>query len=186
MRYLPERKPGEPALKEPSAVFTDGHAFSCVGTRAWMARPVTNARLSLARRTRDSRARSIGRGRSEEAAARSVWTLAAPELAIRARLCFRIRNDLHHRNGISRGLVSKDRVSLRRRHDAFAGNDEAVAFAAAPFARPVAQPAARDPAVVGERFGRDGEDRTDDKQPSENSGHGYTPLLSRRGDCPRF
>jgi hypothetical protein len=70
--------------------------------------------------------------------------------------------------------------------NAIAGHHEAVAFAATPFAGPIAQRPARYPAVVGQSLRGDRDERNDDEQASQKSGHGkipfIVPAISRRGD----
>src|SRR3984957_12663828 len=107
-----------------------------------MGRPSTIRHSLLAiRRPRQGRG-SIGWRRREETAARTVGALAAPELAVRARL------RLVERDGLAVGQV----VAGRRDADLLARDDETVAFAATPFARRIAQRATRDPAVMRERL----------------------------------
>src|SRR6516165_7372211 len=81
------------------------------------------------------------RGRREEAAARAVPPLAAPECALRAGLRFR---EWHH-FGSKHAIAAADHADLVRRHH------ETIAFAAAPFAGGIAKLAARNPAVMGWR-----------------------------------
>src|SRR3954468_12283620 len=79
------------------------------------------------------------RRRGEEAAARPVRPLAAPEGAVGARL--RLREwDL---------LILEQDVAVPRHPDLLGRNDEAVPFAAAPFAGGVPLPLQVDPYVVG-------------------------------------
>src|SRR5437588_13106995 len=90
------------------------------------------------------------RWRSKEASPAAVGPLAAPERAVRRLL----------------GLVERDRlhleqvIAVRRQADALAGNDEAVPFAAAPFAGGVAQGPSGNPTVMGRGVGGDHEERS--------------------------
>src|SRR6266550_6978853 len=71
-----------------------------------------------------------------------------------------------------------DHIALAGQHDALLRDDEAVAFAAAPFAGGVAMAAARDPAVVGQGIGNDqGEAGKDEREPCKASEHGYVPFV---------
>src|SRR5262249_49393928 len=108
------------------------------------------------------------RWRREEAAPRAVRAFAAPEGAGGRGLRFRIR---HH-------LDAVEPVALRGRADLLARHHEAVAGAAAPFARGVAMAAARNPAVVRRRVGNDEQKgRGHEREPCKVSEHGYTPFV---------
>src|ERR1700730_7018554 len=101
------------------------------------------------------------RRRREEAAARAVRSLAAPERAVGRGLGFGERHRLH----------LEQVITVRAEPHALARNDETVALAAAPFARAVAQAAAGNPAVVGGAVGGDEEEGSKDKRkPQMKSG----------------
>ena len=94
------------------------------------------------------------RRRSEEASPAPVRPLAAPECAVGGGLGFRERDRLH----------LEQVIAVRRKPHALAGNDEAVALAAAPFAGVVAMAAARNPAVVGGSVGSDEKEGSKDER----------------------
>src|SRR5689334_6191776 len=102
------------------------------------------------------------RWRSKEASPAAVGPLAAPERPVRRRL----------------GLVERDRlhleqvIAVHRQTDALAGNDEAVPFAAAPFAGSVAQSPSGNPTVMGRGVGGDQkEGRESERKPRIVSEH---------------
>src|SRR5262245_66677050 len=95
------------------------------------------------------------RRRCEEAASRTVGTLAAPEFSVGRRLGFAERNGLVELRTDARERTMDDDVAFSGRHDPLLWNDEAVTVAAAPFAGGVAVAAARDPAVVGRSIRND-------------------------------
>ena len=106
--------------------------------------------------------------RCKEAPPAAVRAFAAPVGAVRRRLRFRERNRLD----------AVKPIAVRRRADLFAWHHEAIAGAAAPFARGVAMAAARNPAVVCRRVGNDEQKgRSDEREPCKASEHGYTPFV---------
>src|SRR3954471_15565233 len=91
-----------------------------------------------------------GRGRRrEEAAARSVWTFAAPELAVGRGLSFAERNRFVLLRPDAGERPLDDHIAFAGHHDAFFRDDETVAVAAAPFTGGVAMAATGNPAVMG-------------------------------------
>src|SRR5262249_4073963 len=93
-------------------------------------------------------ASSRGRRRAEPAPA-AVGPLAAPECAVGRGLGFGEWNGLVHRRPDAGERAMDDHVAFGGHHDALLRDDEAIAFAATPFAGGVAMAAARDPTVVG-------------------------------------
>src|SRR4051794_34925633 len=93
--------------------------------------------------------RSGGGWRREEAAARSVRPFAAPELAVGRGLSFAERDRFVLLRPDPGERPLDDHITFAGHHDAFFGDDETVAIAAAPFTGGVAMAAARNPAVMG-------------------------------------
>src|SRR5262249_53587513 len=113
--------------------------------------------------------------------ARAVRSLAAPVLAVGARLCLVERNDL----AVDQAIAGRRDVHL------IAGHHEAIAFAATPFAGRVTVGAARNPAVVSESLRRNGRKHADHEQPSQEPGHesflsGPGRAIVRLCWCPPF
>src|SRR5262245_14780101 len=117
------------------------------------------------------------RRRREEAASRTVGTLAAPEFSVGRRLGFAERNGLVELRTDARERTMDDDVAFSGHHDPFLRNDEAVTVAAAPLAGRVAVAAARNPAVVGESIRNDGQEGSKgEREPGKASEHGSIPF----------
>src|SRR6516225_1382811 len=120
-----------------------------------------------ARRLCEMLAWSEARWRREETAPAPVGSLAAPIGTVRRRLRFRKRN----------GFFAEQAVATRRDVHLVARNRKAVALAAAPLAGRIAQPAARNPTVMGWALGTSEEDEDKSKlHPRNKSAHGWLLL----------
>src|SRR5262245_6777794 len=114
------------------------------------------------------------RRRREEAASRTVGTLAAPEFSVGRGLGFAERYGLVELRTNARERTMDDDVALSGHHDPFLRDDEAVTVAATPLAGGVAVAAARDPAVVGEGIRNDDDEGSkSEREPGKASEHGY-------------
>src|SRR5215471_469661 len=117
------------------------------------------------------------RRRREEAASRTVGTLAAPEFSVGRRLGFAERNGLVELRTDARERTMDDDVAFSGHHDPFFRDDETVALAAAPLARGVAVTAARNPAVVSQSIRNDDDEgRKGEREPGKASEHGSIPF----------
>jgi hypothetical protein len=95
------------------------------------------------------------RRRREEAASRTVGTLAAPEFSVGRWLGFAERNGLVELRTDASERTMNDDVALSGHHDPSLRDDETVTLAAAPLAGGVAVTATRNPAVVGQSIRND-------------------------------
>src|SRR5262245_57827212 len=117
------------------------------------------------------------RRRREEAASRTVGTLAAPEFSVGRWLGFAERNGLVELRTDAGEWTMNDDVALSGNHDPFLRDDETVTLAAAPLAGGVAVAATRNPAVVGQSIRNDDDEgRKGECEPGKGSEHGFHSL----------
>src|SRR5215468_9527663 len=114
------------------------------------------------------------RRRREEAASRTVGTLAAPEFSVGRWLGFAERNGLVELRTDASERTMNDDVALSGHHDPSLRDDETVTLAAAPLAGGVAVTATRNPDIVGQSIRNDDDEgRKGECEPGKGSEHGF-------------
>src|SRR5262245_33349088 len=117
------------------------------------------------------------RRRREEAAARTVGTLAAPEFSVGRGLGVTAGNGRGELRPDACQRTREDDGAVAGHHVQFFRDDETVALAAAPLARGVAVTAARKPAVVSQSIRNDDDEgRKGEREPGKASEHGSIPF----------